>query len=59
MEDLEKKPSKSKTIAAAVSEEFYQEVVDFCNDRNWIISKFIYKAIRDEMKRLKNDTSKL
>ena len=46
---LEKEDTREKALATSVSKAFHSEVTKFCEDRNWIVSRFIERAIKESM----------
>jgi hypothetical protein len=50
---LEKEETRDKALATSVSKSFHEDVVKFCDERNWVMSRFIEKAIKESMIRVK------
>jgi len=53
---LIKTPTKDVTIAANVTKEFRDEFYKFCDEKNFVKSRFVEMAIRNEMKRCKKSS---
>lgn len=51
MNDLSNK-RKDKTLAFKVTDEFHTEVKQFCDDREWNMSRFLERAVAESMARV-------
>jgi hypothetical protein len=49
---VEKTEVRSKVLGASVSPTFHKEVVDFCEDRHWVLSRFIERAVKESMRKI-------
>ena len=46
------KTVKTKTLAFKATDKMHSEVVDFCSDRGWNMSKFLERAVVESMEKI-------